>query len=149
MGFARRSRPSSGAGIGAWAMLSLLCALFACQGIDVRSSEPGADVFIDGAYTGYKTPLKLRVDKFTSGQHTISVSKVGFETVTPTYSIDVHVSGGRIVLAVILPLPFLFIGIANDFKTVRAVKPMTFELVPIGAPSHDDALDEGAVTAGS
>ncbi len=38
--------------------------------ITISSNEPG-DVYLDGQYTGYKTPAKLKVEK---GEHVISVA---------------------------------------------------------------------------
>ncbi len=105
-----------------------LLILSSCSSFHVASEPSGADILFDGVVSGFKTPAKLRAKNFPNGIHTISVSMPGYETITPATTINVSTSGGKIVLAILLPIPFLFIGIGSGFRTALAPKTMNFKL---------------------
>jgi hypothetical protein len=115
----------------------LLC-LAACRTFIVDSNPRGADIVIDGAVSGWKTPHKFEATGFTTGHHTISASMPGYRTVTPEHGLEVSVSATKIVLAVLLPLPCLIIGLGTGFKAAR-VPNMFFQLEPTAATSEATA----------
>ena len=114
--------------LAALVLVTLLALLPSCSAIMVDSNPRGADIVIDGGVSGFKTPRKFRVTQFGSGTHRITVQMPGYKTVTPEHVIEVTVSGGKIVMAVLLPVPFLFIGLGSGFKSWARATSMNFEL---------------------
>ncbi|MFO7871187.1 MAG: PEGA domain-containing protein [Kiritimatiellia bacterium] len=74
----------------------------------VESYPPGADVLIDGKPTGKRTPAALRVRHLEKGTHSISVTKKGYETVTPAQEVEVTLAAGRVIGSVLFVVPTLF-----------------------------------------
>jgi PEGA domain len=140
-------------------LLSTLLVLCGCTGFQVKSNPVGAQVIMDGTETGKVTPAKLLIRDIPRGQHTITVQKEGFDTVTPPWELVVKTHPGTIVASIVMSLvatPLIIIGVACDtqFKGVYSQpdvhrKP-PFELVPKKAPVQaapkDNLKPEGSAT---
>ena len=79
--------------------LSLHVTLRRCSYIDISSDPNGADVYLDGNYTGETTPANI--SKVAQGNHTINLTKLGYfneerkvdVSVAKTYPVHVNLSG--------------------------------------------------------
>jgi hypothetical protein len=124
-------------------LLSALLVLCGCTGLQVKSNPAGAQVIMDGTNTGKVTPAKLLLRDLPRGEHTVTVQKEGYDTVTPPCRLEVKTRPGSIVNVIVASLiitPVLAVGITlcdDQFKGVyvngdfqpRELK-QPFELVP-------------------
>ncbi len=79
--------------------------------IRVYSNPPGGTVIVDGAVQPHVTPTGVRI--YGSGAHEVAVH-YGSKKSEPQ-KVVLHTNGGKIFLAIILPIPMLFIYAAKGF----------------------------------
>jgi hypothetical protein len=76
-----------GMGGGAWAQRAQPAAPGRAGALDLQSTTPGADVYVDGEKVG-TIPLPTPLSNLTPGEHTIKVEKPGFAPYIDVFKID-------------------------------------------------------------